>query len=372
MKRQVRRRTRGIEGLHLHPPPTSVTVTRAPDFRGRGIGLAIRSRTHLRSVSEASGWNNGAATVRASIDRSMSPTCPTCGGHQVRQITPGLFECISEVQVGEIPPHAGGPIPVYEPCGRRFQVGTAVATEPCALCGRYSVGKCHDCGCPLCGLHGTERGAFLCESCLLGRARERERQTVEREAAIAERRRGLNARLTAMDDADQIAATIVDNEADVAASACKEVWPRIARSGRLRPDCEVVTLIGRAIPRWFSSDEAWSVEQRVAGWRTPSPVTIQEGSSLEPHSATYDIVIDATGDSCLLRSRKEDAILILWRDERAIQRVVVPPGAQVQTTVRKFVHARRRAVVGGESVLHSVPEEHYVPAVASILRERFA
>jgi hypothetical protein len=173
-----------------------------------------------------------------------------------------------------------------------------------------------------------------------------------------------------MEDVDQIVTAILDHESDVAVATCKEVWPRIAQSGRIRPDCEVVTLVGR--DKWFSSGGEWSVKERLDGWHTPSPVTIEEGSLDSLHDATYDIVIDATGESWLLSRSREDAILIPWRDEDAFQRVVLPRGAEVRTTVRKFVHATRRAVVGGKSADRHVPDEHYLPAVRSILRGRSA
>jgi hypothetical protein len=108
----------------------------------------------------------------------------------LRQITPGSFECTQPVPLDGIPPgFPGNPLHALNmrPCGTRFQVPTTRATEPC-FCGRDSIGSCQDCGRRLCGLHGTDSGAFLCGDCQ-GRRRAAKR---EREAQItAEREAGL-------------------------------------------------------------------------------------------------------------------------------------------------------------------------------------
>jgi hypothetical protein len=115
----------------------------------------------------------------------MTRSCPSCRGTDLRQITPGLFECISQIQVGAIPPGVhGNPgyLPVPGPCGHRFQVAAGAGpTEPC-FCGRDSIGACRDCGRRLCGLHGTSEGEFLCGDCLTGRkqaADSKEREQYE-------------------------------------------------------------------------------------------------------------------------------------------------------------------------------------------------
>lgn len=105
----------------------------------------------------------------------MSISCPQCGGSELRQITPGFFECVSQVQVGAIPPGVHGNrehLPVPGPCGHRFQVGgSGGPAEPCH-CGRDSIGACRDCSRRLCGLHGTNEGEFLCAECI-GKRRDR-------------------------------------------------------------------------------------------------------------------------------------------------------------------------------------------------------
>lgn len=98
-------------------------------------------------------------------------TCPYCGGNQVRQITPGEFECVTPHPAGLVPPGPGGFAPM-RPCTHRFQIATTVRTAPCS-CGRESIGKCNDCGKFLCGLHGTGSGEFLCAGCQQARQEQR-------------------------------------------------------------------------------------------------------------------------------------------------------------------------------------------------------
>jgi hypothetical protein len=97
----------------------------------------------------------------------MALSCPQCGGAQIRQITPGLFECASQIDASMPPGMAGNPTWLHasRPCRHRFQISTPGASELCA-CGRQSIGICQDCKQSLCGLHGTDIGAFLCAECL--------------------------------------------------------------------------------------------------------------------------------------------------------------------------------------------------------------
>ncbi len=117
----------------------------------------------------------------------MNPACPNCGGTRVRQITPGFFECESAIDASIPPGMAGNPTWLHgsRPCGHRFQVATAVTTEHCA-CGRQSIGRCQDCSQPLCGLHGTTGGAFLCGRCFRRRDEQAEAERLSRhEAAVS-------------------------------------------------------------------------------------------------------------------------------------------------------------------------------------------
>ncbi|GIH16647.1 hypothetical protein Raf01_48190 [Rugosimonospora africana] len=71
-------------------------------------------------------------------------------------LAPGYYECTSQALVNVIPPGAQGnlgSVPVYQPCGHRYQSGATSAGTPQCACGMYAVGACRDCGKPLCGRH---------------------------------------------------------------------------------------------------------------------------------------------------------------------------------------------------------------------------
>jgi len=59
----------------------------------------------------------------------MGAICPSCGGKQIRQVTPGEFECVTPLPGGLAPPVAGQIHPM-RPCSHRFQVGTGPEGEP--------------------------------------------------------------------------------------------------------------------------------------------------------------------------------------------------------------------------------------------------
>lgn len=110
----------------------------------------------------------------------MTPSCPKCGSSSVRQITPDFFECTNEILEGVV----AGPVPMYRPCGNRFQVAPSSQVESC-ICGRHSIGNCFDCGRALCGLHGSDSGLFLCADCTKARGQRAGEEFRKREAAVA-------------------------------------------------------------------------------------------------------------------------------------------------------------------------------------------
>jgi hypothetical protein len=59
----------------------------------------------------------------------MGVICPRCGGKQIRQVTPGEFECVTPLPGGLAPPVAGQIHPM-RPCSHRFQIGINVESEP--------------------------------------------------------------------------------------------------------------------------------------------------------------------------------------------------------------------------------------------------
>ena len=93
-------------------------------------------------------------------------TCPRCGGGETQSLAPNYFECQSQVVVNVIPAGAQGnysPVPLYGPCGQRFQSGPAGPDALECACGMFSVGRCRTCSRPLCGEHVVRRGGrVLC------------------------------------------------------------------------------------------------------------------------------------------------------------------------------------------------------------------
>ena len=149
----------------------------------------VEGRPHL------SGKILSSLTTSKAREAFMSTVCPRCGGTDVHPITPTFFECTSPVRSHVAPPEVTGGIPVeqFELCRHQFQVGAARADlATLCSCGRQSIGACHGCGRPLCGLHGTRQGAFLCAECLKARAAEHQR--ARQQAAADSESRAANQR----------------------------------------------------------------------------------------------------------------------------------------------------------------------------------
>lgn len=186
----------------------------------------------------------------------MINTCPKCGGSNLRPITPGYFECLSPVTVGVIQHPGGmGPMPAVAECGHHFQTGATSASGPCG-CGRDSIGSCTDCGRRLCGLHGTTKGPFLCAECFnarhqrevayAGAAAEQARAAAaQKEQDRAARRNSMTARLAVTQNPHEIAALVIENEADITDEASRDAWVRLVNSGIIDPTHDIVTAVGR-------------------------------------------------------------------------------------------------------------------------------
>lgn len=177
----------------------------------------------------------------------MRQACPRCGGSEVRQITPGYFECQSFVLDGVIPPTPGNPAPTpaHRVCGYRFQVSSN-PTELCA-CGRQSIGNCQDCARPLCGLHGTQAGLFLCAACVAARREREVRDQAAASAKEAPERETANEILRTSPDPAELVRVITTYAARaLTRSACQQAWARLAASGYIEPNCALVTLLGLA------------------------------------------------------------------------------------------------------------------------------
>jgi hypothetical protein len=213
--------------------------------------------------------------------------CPKCGSTGVRQITPGLFECINRLVVGAIPPRSPGnvglvPIPVERECGTRFQVASEIPVALCA-CGRQSIGNCTACGRPLCGLHGSAAGAFVCTECGASRNAGEERARVEARQKATREHEDL---LTSEDPtaiAQAASETLRSNSLDLPAKA----WRDYLRLASPSPTDELVTL--SSATRWRNPVEL----ERSPLWRY-THVKAYHAHGHPPPSRVY--FLDAEGN----------------------------------------------------------------------------
>ena len=101
--------------------------------------------------------------------------CPVCGGSDRTQIAPGYFECTSVVYGTAPGPGYGAPptgqlgpqhVTTSRICGQRFQTGAPLPSPlgcTASGCGFFAVGRCSQCGAPVCGQHlGDHQGTSLC------------------------------------------------------------------------------------------------------------------------------------------------------------------------------------------------------------------
>jgi hypothetical protein len=175
---------------------------------------------------------------------SAEVRCPQCDGSQVRELTPGFFECTSQVLVGVVPPAMSGqpqPIPDYRACRHQFQVGGAAATPRCA-CGRYSIGVCGGCSEPLCGIHGAGAEAFLCAECSRRETQRREQTERQGKADHARSLEQAQAALPQASDPREIVRLLAVAGTDRTAGGsgiewhapCGSAWRRLSGSGALK------------------------------------------------------------------------------------------------------------------------------------------
>jgi len=215
----------------------------------------------------------------------VSATCPKCGGKDVKQVTPALFECETEVQTDwfDAPPEVTGTgmferHALYGPCGHRFQVPGIAAAPPCEIprCGRDSVGRCQgQCGRRLCGLCGAPRGPFICADCLKAQAEEKRRVAEEQEEAasrkrekaarqLADRRQSADQELAPLSDPIEILHVLERKSELLGRKACAAAWVRLAETGSVTPGHQIATVFGRGhflICGW-QSDPGWNWHER--------------------------------------------------------------------------------------------------------------
>lgn len=315
-------------------------------------------------------------------------SCPQCQGSNLRQITPGFYECLEQIVVGMAPPEATGlphPAPVERPCGGRFQVGTPTATLSCAFCGLDSIGTCEgDCARRLCGVHGTSRPPFLCRECLDRRKTEkvREEAAAHRRAAEGRARKQaeVNSILDASEDPEEVARTLRQHEELVDVEQCRVAWSRLVESLALKPTHECVEIIGRGV-RFFdlrinaSEPGRWHEvsESRIGVWRAAGA-----GSRRHPpfdggreETETFDLFLTAGGEHW--RS-VQSRLLSVGAGGRGSERIVLPHGRPFATVRKgKYVEVQDGIFIGqrdapkayyDRSVDHPM---NFVRAVAAIL-----
>ena len=196
----------------------------------------------------------------------MTRACPRCGGTDLRQITPGFVECRSEVVAGAMPPGLHGHtvhVPVHEPCGHRFQTAASWDAEPCALCGRDSIGRCQRCSRRICGLDGTTSGPFLCRACVSEEGLRREREAADAQAKVEADVEGVNAALAESVDAEETVRLIRLHGPTITSEAAKVAWVRAAASGCVQPTHDLATVVGRTSSFGRSR---WNEEGRARIW----------------------------------------------------------------------------------------------------------
>jgi hypothetical protein len=207
--------------------------------------------------------------------------CPECGGSQVRQVGPGRFQCDSLVLVDVVPPEVTGygPVPQHRVCGHRFKMGTLdTSSEACGFCTRLSMGTCGDCGRPLCHVHGTSRGAFLCQPCVRTRLAAEKREEERRREVVQKERAEVNAAIAACRDPGQLVGLLTEyklfGSGDL--EACKSAWIGLASEGAIEPSHDIVTVAGDKHLVKFGSrprgdvGRNWRETERVPGWHAPN------------------------------------------------------------------------------------------------------
>jgi hypothetical protein len=291
----------------------------------------------------------------------MTITCPACGGASLRELTPGFYECMSPIDAWISPgvasstgwPHGS------RPCGHRFQVGLALATEPC-WCGRHSIGRCRDCKRPLCGLHGTAGGELLCGECLTARAdRQRAKEaeaTVARDRAVEERGRDLSANVAGCSSARELLTLLRGRGAAVPdADALRSAWTRVIASEGFEAVLEVVDLAGRPL---VASPLSWSDSLRRGSWSEPGQRAIvwqapdAGGTSSSAHT-NGDIWLEAQGD---VWSRQTHGTLGFAKHEGPkTLHYVVARGERLRLKRGQSPYQTFHTVTGGVSVRRSTP-----------------
>ena len=307
----------------------------------------------------------------------------------MKQITPGLFECETEVQTGwlDAPPEATGTgmferHALYGPCGHRFQVIGATAAPPCEVpgCGRDSIGSCQgQCGRRLCGLCGAPRGPLICADCLKAQAAEKGRVAEERvrtEARVRERaarqlsdrRRAADQELAPLSDPVEILHVLERESELLSRDACAAAWVRLTDNDSITPGHQIATVFGRGhfLTLGWQGDPGWNWHERGK----------RQDVWFAAESETY---LDKTGQEW----RPISALFLgtpnpFFSGEK--NWVALPHGARFHTRFSPhawglilFHNAPSRAIASGHSLSRfELSGEAYTRAMVEILRGQIA
>lgn len=322
----------------------------------------------------------------------MNGRCPQCGGSSLLQITPGLFECRSMVVVAVIQRPGIGPMPAEHPCGHRFQINVAGSVELCR-CGRQSIGRCADCGRPLCGNDGTVSGLFLCPECVGQRdqrrraeeraAAEQQRAAAALAAAEAESRRA--AAITALAAArgvDETISIVIAHAADIPDEAGTAAWLRVVSSKAIAPTHEIVTAIGLRHLLYDSSDPGrdWREVSRVEAWCARAVMLGDRGGTSDRWLASDGSMWAAAGsqDLRLYAGATPQAYPFGRRARGESNWIAIPRGEAFRTRLRSVPDQDNRSdrnspwsyVPGGVRLCLQPANGDYAKVAAAILRIR--
>jgi hypothetical protein len=315
----------------------------------------------------------------------MMALCPRCGGSQLRQIAPGVFECASLIDISH--PAPGGMMHGHIPCEHRFQLGSS-SSVPCAIpgCGFDSVATCQGgCNRRLCFKHAGS-GTTICRDCAQQRADAAVQRQRERDAAAAEQfeqtRQRVVAVLKVSNDPQEVAEALTsaevaeDDRPLVTVEECRDAWVRIVAAGLAgAPTHELTTAVGSK--SWICLTMQLPVPPYDPGWlwrERDRDARVDLWGPLSRSSETPEpIWLDGSGTVYRpdegWRGGRLDAWR--WRSERP---VVVGRKASFRTTASGTAFGMRirsatRSIVEGQVVTKVEPAASaYRAAVASVLR----
>jgi hypothetical protein len=274
--------------------------------------------------------------------------CPRCGGLQLRQIAPGVFECMSLIDISH--PTPGGMMHGHIPCGHRFQLGSS-SSVPC----------------------GAQQRADA--------AAQRQRERDAAAAKFEQTRQRIVDVLKLSNDSREVAealasAVVAENDPPlVTVEECRDAWVRIVAAGLAgAPTHELTTAVGSK--SWICLTMQWPVPAYDPGWlwrERDRDARVDLWGPLSRSSEMPEPVwLDGSGTAYRPDSDWDGGRLdaCRWRSERP---VVVGREARFRTRASGTgfgmrIRSARRSLVDGRVVTKVEPAaSSYSAAVASVL-----